>query len=333
MKKLVLSFFVIIFINAKAQFTQTVQSSCVGADSIKTKYRKDACRLAVRRVYHINSNYKDSILPQKTLRGDYLKALMAVYNATALPVRDTIVKLLNLHTNPSPELNSLSVKATGTLNWMQNLLNSTIPVGNVFIDFLINKYYLYPGSYYQSVNFDVAVLKSDSCLNTSALARSFTVIPGVIGAEVTDGIDDSKNITDSINPNYIGLTYTYGWGTCNNGCDYKLSWHFKIYNNCVVEYNGSDGDPLDTGIDETNFPLNQVQLYPNPANETLNIDYGLLDYKKVKLSLYNSLGQKIEESPANEFTQTINLSAKPAGVYQLKIENNLHQKTFRIIKQ
>lgn len=332
MKKILPVLFLCIFTNIYSQFSQTVQSTCVGPDSIKTKYRKDACRLAIRRAYTINSNYKDSILPQKTWRADYLKSLIAVYNATALPVRDTIIKLLNIHTNPVPELNAVSVKATGTLNWMQNLLNATVPVGNIFVDFLMTKYYLYPGPYYQSGSYDLAVLRSDSCLNTLALAKSFTTIPGVIGAEVTEGNDDSKDIKDSITPNYIQLTYAFGWGTCNNGCDYKISWRFKIFNDCVVEYLGSDGDPLNTSIYETYLLKEQIQIYPNPVNEKLTVDFGFISSEKVELTIHDFLGRLIYTCDNGHEKQEIDTHCISSGIYYLKVNVGLTQKVFKILK-
>ena len=105
---------------------QTVSSSCQVEGSVYKLYKNDADRMTIRRVNYIGSNYKDSVRINKQISRDYLSALMAVYNATALPAVDTITRLLNIHTY-NPGLNSLIVMADSNLIWMTNMRYNIFP--------------------------------------------------------------------------------------------------------------------------------------------------------------------------------------------------------------
>ena len=66
-------------------FSQAVPSSCTAPASIVSKYRKDANRLALRKIYLKNLPYQDSVLIPKTHADTVLNALVAVHNAGSLP--------------------------------------------------------------------------------------------------------------------------------------------------------------------------------------------------------------------------------------------------------
>jgi len=51
-----------VFLTISVYKSQTVTSSCVAPDSVVKQYKKDADRMAVRRVYHINSRKRTVLL-------------------------------------------------------------------------------------------------------------------------------------------------------------------------------------------------------------------------------------------------------------------------------
>jgi len=70
-----------------------------------------------------------------------------------------------------------------------------------------------------------------------------------------------------------------------------------------------------------------TQNYPNPFNPVTTIKFSLPESGNVKLTIYNLLGEQVEE-PINEFknagVHTINFNASElnSGVYIYKIESN-----------
>ena len=114
------------------------------------------------------------------------------------------------------------------------------------------------------------------------------------GDGVTDGIFD---------PEAAGLgdhtiTYTY---VSADGCE-----NF-VEENLLVD--------ACTGIDEINNAT--VQVYPNPANEVVNI---LSKSNMASISIYNFTGQLMEGLKLDESSYQFNTSSYPSGVYSIKIE-------------
>lgn len=314
--------------------SQTVTSTCTAPDSIVKKYRKDADRLSIRRAYHINSTYIDSVSVNRTLSNAYLSALIAVYNATVIPARDTVVRLLNLHTKPNPEVGSLTIKADASQPWMINLQNSTMPTGNASIDYLVNKYYLEELTYYQSTPYDVVVFKTDSSCNMVNLSARFAAISNVAGSAPASSFNDVRNITDSINPAFTMLVYSYGFGTCIDGCDYRTYWTFKIYNDCSVEYLGRKGDtPAFVGIEKNEAAFKGVQMFPNPAKDKLYFSHGL-QLQDASVQVINMLGQPVLQlAPGSDLTIGIDISAIATGIYFVKLSDGNGEKVFKMVKE
>jgi hypothetical protein len=74
--------------------------------------------------------------------------------------------------------------------------------------------------------------------------------------------------------------------------------------------------------DKLNTPLafNLAQNYPNPFNPSTTIKYSIPELSKVKLTLFNLLGEEVttlvnEEKIAGNYTVEFNASALPSGVY------------------
>tara|TARA_R110001592_G_scaffold53477_1_gene163917 strand:+ start:1295 stop:2581 length:1287 start_codon:yes stop_codon:yes gene_type:complete len=84
------------------------------------------------------------------------------------------------------------------------------------------------------------------------------------------------------------------------------------------------------GIDELNL-ASYIEVYPNPTNSTINIS--LEEATNVKVTIRNSLGQRVmQDAFKNSITVKLDLDI-PAGLYFLEIEANGNIITKKLIKQ
>jgi translation elongation factor EF-1beta len=312
-----------------------VISSCNAPDSIVKKYKDDADRLAVRRVFYVNSTFKDSIEINKPISKKYQNALLAVYNATTLPARDTVVNAFKIHAYCNPGMNYIVIQADTNTIWVKNLIHNNVPTGQPQFDYLLSKYYLHKINYFGYSAIQNIVMKTDTNYNTDALSQKFGLISGVT-SYADDCFSDVRDITDSINSNFTLLTYKYGWGDCPSGCGSHRYWQFKIFNNCSVEYLGSYGDPITppafVGLQELKASVDNVKIYPNPIKGKLNVEF-IIQPQISYLNITNSFGQLIFEKNNLNQKQEIDLSFLGSGIYYLKVQNNSEQKIFKIIKE
>src|SRR5215218_8938480 len=94
MKKVVL--LLLLFLSARTN-GQIISSSCTAPDSIVEKYTTDAYRMTMNKLYRNNISYKDSVHIPYSHVDTVMRALLAVYNATGLPARDTVVTQYDIH--------------------------------------------------------------------------------------------------------------------------------------------------------------------------------------------------------------------------------------------
>lgn len=313
---------------------QTVQSTCVAPDSVVWKYRDDADKMAVRRVFHVSSSYKDTIAINKLIRDKYLNALLAVYNATTIPARDSVVNMFDIHIYGN-NVNGVSLRADSNLQWMKNLRTNTLPCGNTSIDYFINKYYLKKISYTHNLIYPSADVnfKVDTNCNTGALADTLRHISGILLAGGGQGYyGDGSKIEDSVTTNYTWLVYSYGWGDCQSGCIYRKFWQFKVYNDCSVEYGGTFGAPIDVGIKENELKV-AFKVYPNPVDCDFRVHFDGLLSKELRVVISDALGQLVATINRVNSDQELNIKHLPAGIYFLRLENETGYKVVKLLKE
>ena len=71
--------------------------------------------------------------------------------------------------------------------------------------------------------------------------------------------------------------------------------------------------------------LSSLDVYPNPSDGVVNIEFNTHDLSAVEISIFNVLGEEIyfsNEILNGEFTTTINLSSQSKGVYLIKIKTD-----------
>ncbi|MDP1800899.1 MAG: T9SS type A sorting domain-containing protein [Bacteroidota bacterium] len=74
-----------------------------------------------------------------------------------------------------------------------------------------------------------------------------------------------------------------------------------------------------TGIKENNYS-NDLEIYPNPASDKLNILFTSGAKEFIKAQIVNSIGQVVKEIDLNNKTQ-INIEDLPNGVYLLNLKS------------
>jgi hypothetical protein len=96
-----------------------------------------------------------------------------------------------------------------------------------------------------------------------------------------------------------------------------------------VVSNTATSAPL--GIVENNS--SGILVFPNPAHDKLTIKLPAAGLSGFIVDLYSIDGQKMQEQRINGLTNEIDLSGFPAGLYILKIKNELGMLVKRIIKE
>lgn len=325
-------FFIIISVDAAGQ---TAASTCDMNDTISIHYKDDADRLAVRHTHKILNTYKDSVIIDEQLSNRYLKAFIAVYNATNLPARDTVVKWLNIHTLASPHLRDFFISADSNLLWMKNLRYNVSPCGQPIIDAAISKYGLQKKNFLANPSMLKHYALFDASFNINTLPLSYMIygqIPGVMGAGQNILSLDASNVTDSLNINFIDLAFAYRWGDCYSGCMYSKNWIFRVYNDCSVEYRGTYGNqlPVWASIQKQTNLLPDVKIYPNPAKDKVYID--ATDSNVSSLNIFDVLGSEVLKVEIENRKAEIDISKLGKGIYIICLHSETGQKQYKILK-
>lgn len=320
--------------------SSAVLSSCSAHDSIIKKYEPDAARLAIRNLIRVNSSFIDSVKIKHDLYTRYLRALIAVYNATTIVATDTITKFpgYEVHTRPYPahSNNYTLVKADSNLTWMKNLKNNIIPTGDVAVDDLIDRYHLQKSGYTNSNNtysYHTVYFKTDTSINMIALEQKFLQIPGCSGGYDQYYFYDSHDIMDTTtsDPHFTEIAYQFKWGDCLMGCTGKRVWTFRVYHDCKVQYMGSWGDPFGlVGLKENKNLLSTIQVYPNPVKNKIYFETDEKQLLNSQITITNQLGQVVLKQ---KYKSEIDVTVLNKGMYFLTVSNDSESKTFKIIKE
>ena len=124
------------------------------------------------------------------------------------------------------------------------------------------------------------------------------------------GFDDAITLDSTIligetNQTYFcnspDLTYRHYWVmTTRNGCLQK-----SFYNSPV-------------GVNNVNTDVTEVKIYPNPANDIINVDINTQAGGKYEVEVLDVLGQKINMVTAVNRRAKINVANLPAGIYMIE---------------
>lgn len=131
-----------------------------------------------------------------------------------------------------------------------------------------------------------------------------------------------------VNPNFINFDIQ----------SYSAFWIEDINNNGRFElFVGNDlggielfeHDPNSNVSLENNSEINQIVVYPNPFKNHINLNK--LN-PNMKIQVYSSRGELMNEQQANNETMILDLSAYDSGIYILQISNNHSSIVRRVVK-
>ena len=146
---------------------------------------------------------------------------------------------------------------------------------------------------------------------------------------ISDGTEDGTKLFQDINPSteqYYGGSNPRSYFTHNNTLYFSAS-------------NGSTGYELwklqESSLSVENNLVNElanVQLYPNPTSNTLNIKVHNQQIQSIKI--FNLIGKEVMNvSSKNNETENINISQLVHGIYVIQIKTDVNTFTKKIIKQ
>ncbi len=221
-----------------------------------------------------------------------------------------------------------SASYSGTKSIMLNNFNNSMSTKDELYSKIINL----TGATAMSISFKYAYAKkelstsdrlqlfiSNNCNNTW-LQRLNILSPALETAAMTAipfspaNSSEWKQVSALIPTSYMTSSFRFKFVYTSNGG-----------NNIYIDDINLDVNAGMIGLDEINSTF---QLYPNPANEQINISFTLTETKKIKVSILNVLGQtaydnEIETYSEGEHTITINSNGIPAGMYFIKITDEI----------
>lgn len=154
--------------------------------------------------------------------------------------------------------------------------------------------------------------------------------------ESLDGLENLSTVSEKIE--IVGNPYLDDYCALYNAIQYKsdkVNISSNLYNPTLQELKDGFCLPTDTnsnivGVSELNL-LNLVRLTPNPTAGNINLDFGLLENKNLRV--LNQLGQVIyQKNNISESIYNFNLDA-PEGIYTVELYSDQVRKQFKVIKQ
>lgn len=323
-----LIFLILLFFLSTSVKSQIIQSSCVASDSIIEIYKEDATLLTLRRIYLNGDSHKDSVIIPENYIDTVLNAMIAVYNATSIPERDTVIDVFGIIPFYNYGLHMFSLGADSGLVWMNQLEIGNLNTGFTELDNIITNYNFTQYGYYDwPWWYHSSTFVSNETYNVKALIEPLNLSQQVYYADPDFQIFDGPDMLHIIHSNYVEMRYMRRWGDCPSGCMYQRTWVFNVYFDCSVEFVESyDGPSPDASVTDIN--LEHVIVGPNPSKGIITIKgiEGKYDY-----DIVDNLGKVIVSSINNE-SETIDLTSLPNGTYILQIMKGDTNLTRKIIK-
>ena len=126
------------------------------------------------------------------------------------------------------------------------------------------------------------------------------------------------------------------WSDIGEGFGYKRVTSFAERGNEVLAGTDDGGvyinSTLLTGTDDEISDFHSVNIYPNPASNSITIEVPDASGEK-RISVYNSNGQRVIDQIVASGYSTIYISNLPPGLFSLSISDGKTLSTGRFIKE
>jgi len=205
-------------------------------DSLRALYREDATILAIRRVHELvdfgAAPAAEPVRVPPALVQFFYDGIVHVYNARALPQRDSVFALLpayQVHARPDPYPYWFTVTVLRSEPWAQAWEAGLPASGNAAADSLVALFGLDVSVSSQSAATTVFRLTTEEPLNLRPIMwafRAFTGVQSVTGpAFIGSGRSD---VTAAVEAPGVGYRFRLGWGDCPAGCVHHRTWSFLV---------------------------------------------------------------------------------------------------------
>lgn len=137
------------------------------------------------------------------------------------------------------------------------------------------------------------------------------------------------------NPTNMLIFNNTGLSISTFGVDENNELYFASFSNGkIYKFDGQPTDVDENGELKINYQLNQN--YPNPFNPDTIISFTLAESEKVKIEIYNNLGEKVDEifnEEANAGIHRVKWSARnfSSGVYYFKLISDNFSSTKKMV--
>jgi hypothetical protein len=312
---------------------QPIPASCDPLPALEAFYTWDVRNLTLRRMWELNSPDTALVSIPLQWQDTVMGGLAAVSNAFVLPERDSVFNLYCVHDLASSGIfitKEIMVFVDTSYSWTDAWQNLVTLTGDPQIDAIVTKYDLEVIDFSNFSFGNMALLATDSLWNVYALIDSLEMIAGVEYGEPNQLIGAAGRIIYSKEGNERYYTFWFQWNDCFDGCDNGHAWKFKVYEDCTVEFLGTEDwgvfgilplpEPINcnvlTGTAEDELPVNDYALFPNPVENELVITGPIDEFAQV--SIYDFTGKMIVQRSFYK-TLSIGFSDFRPGIYLLHI--------------
>ncbi len=142
------------------------------------------------------------------------------------------------------------------------------------------------------------------------------------------------NLIQSLSASSTSYTYP-GYSTYQSTADWRVETNWSIGCNLTLRLANGNQNEIQTtvvksksniknnrtvGIKDTKNQEARLKVYPNPANDLLNVEVSLLNEKEATISIENMLGQVVHEMKTTQNLNQLNISTFVSGVYFVKVK-------------
>ncbi len=312
------------------QLSAQVTTSCVPSWQLREAYQNDAKRLALQRLYLLQSADTQQIeIPQRYC-DTIISGLAAICNLGTTYEADSVFLRYCIH-----EYNisySITAQVDTSYPWTHAWAALNTITGNTAVDHLMQLHGMRVTNYFNassnpSLN-NRATLTCDHVINLQAFADSLRLFAGV---NYTDNYPyiagDGNHISYSTDTNKQ-FVFTLAWGDCMAGCNNRVKWTYNVSDTCTVDLiskvvnvlaPGSPNMPLCNAFPVAVQDFRQpgiIKVYPNPAANELNVELPGLTTEE-NYQIISLQGQTLLTGKLNQRT-TIDIRLLPAGQYILR---------------
>ncbi len=181
-------------------------------------------------------------------------------------------------------------------------------------------------------SYTVTIGNVNNCTSTST-ATDVTVNLNPTASFTFTQNDPTIDFNGSASGGTPGYTYAWDFGDGGSGTGAITSHTYASANTYTVELCVTDANSctncttqpvtiLTIGIDN-NSSINELNIFPNPANDVLNIVFNMATTENVEVKLMNSVGQLVFNEKLNQFSgnynKQLNIASYATGNYMLQV--------------